>query len=257
MEPAKKFIPLSEVCRKWNVAPDFLNTGFGNSILPLYIKKICATEDGGKIEVFDGPLRRFPKLSNDLEVRDCDLEGVYCMSDDMVKVEEKNHSVNLVTKKHIDSKQTPEQELFKLKIENIAYAANLAHRVEENRKLEKQLHDVKNKGLGGAPYMQAARKGDIARSVSKELPQGGSRPETDKIKATNEACAVIVAAIREGQHLDSSGAIGRDEFADLVRLTMAASGEGHKYHITTARNFFQSSQGVQRFKRKRGRKKVS
>jgi hypothetical protein len=87
------------------------------------------------------------------------------------------------------------------------------------------------------------------------LAQGGSRPEIDKCNATKDACANIIAAIRAGQYLDRSRAIGRDEFAGLVKDSMEAHGERQKYQITTARNIFASSQELIPFRRPRGRKK--
>ena len=86
--------------------------------------------------------------------------------------------------------------------------------------------------------------------------QGGSNPETDKIKATNETCIKVEAAIVEqGLHLDRKGKIGEKEFVSLVEVSMRAAGKGDLYQATAAKSFFKSSNKLAPFKRWRGEKK--
>lgn len=84
--------------------------------------------------------------------------------------------------------------------------------------------------------------------------QGGSRPETDKITSTTEACAAIVLAITQGHHLSSNNKIGVTEFEQLVREAMMAKNNADMFQKTAARSFFKSSEELQPFKRRRGEK---
>lgn len=86
-------------------------------------------------------------------------------------------------------------------------------------------------------------------------PQGGSNKQTDKINATKQSCSPILEQIAQGQHLDDQNTIGREEFVQLVKTSMIATGRSELYHVTTARNEFANSSAIEQFKRKRGRKK--
>ncbi|MDL2268053.1 hypothetical protein LJC46_08740 [Desulfovibrio sp. OttesenSCG-928-G15] len=85
------------------------------------------------------------------------------------------------------------------------------------------------------------------------LPQGGSRPETDKIKATIATCKKIAADIQTGLHLNK-GKIGRDEFVGLVKDSMLGQGKACVYQKTAAQRFYRDEPTLASFKRKRGEK---
>lgn len=85
-------------------------------------------------------------------------------------------------------------------------------------------------------------------------PQGGSRPETDKIKATGEACQTVVTAICEGYHLDKNGKIGLNDFTGLVKTSMQGKGIINLYQPTAAKRVFSQSIELQPLKRRRGEK---
>ena len=86
------------------------------------------------------------------------------------------------------------------------------------------------------------------------IPQGGSRPETDKIKATKTACGKVAADIEQGLYLDKKRKIGVGEFVDCVKGSMTADDKASKFQATAAKSFFKSSDRLAPFKRRRGEK---
>lgn len=96
----------------------------------------------------------------------------------------------------------------------------------------------------------------LESSSADYMAQGGSRPQTDKIKATDAACARVVKAIVEERlHLDGRGKIGVNEFTELVKNSMEADQNVHLYQVTATQRFFKSSDKLLPFKRQRGEKK--
>ena len=86
--------------------------------------------------------------------------------------------------------------------------------------------------------------------------QGGSNKETDKIKATHEACERVVdQLIKQRGLLDGRGKIGFDEFSEEVQNSMTAHGTRLNYQVSAAKLFFKLSEKLLPFKRKRGEKK--
>lgn len=86
------------------------------------------------------------------------------------------------------------------------------------------------------------------------LPEGGSRPESSKINATNETCSKVSASIKEGRHLDNKGRIGVDDFVVLVKTSMESQGNGTNFQKTAAKRYFDTDTALAPFKRRRGEK---
>jgi hypothetical protein len=115
------------------------------------------------------------------------------------------------------------------------------------KKIEYETHASESSQQAAEPIPPAAPARDMA--------QGGSRPETDKIEATKAHCSVVVMQFNAGKSLDRNGKVGPDDFVSLVRETMRDKGEETNFQPTAARTFYASDPSVAKFKRKRGNKK--
>lgn len=83
------------------------------------------------------------------------------------------------------------------------------------------------------------------------LKQGGSNPETDKIKATKAACSLVFGHHIRGQF--KPGTLARDHFRKLVKKALEAQGESSLYQQTAADTWYATKECVKAYKRTKGR----
>lgn len=103
--------------------------------------------------------------------------------------------------------------------------------------------------------LQAAADPISPAAPIRDMAQGGSRPETDKIEATEAVCRAVVIRFEAGELLDRNGKTGPVDFERLVHKAMGDIGEETNFQPTAARTFYATDPSVAKFKRKRGEKK--
>lgn len=145
--------------------------------------------------------------------------------------------------------------LYVNKIDSIRYIISNKYELslEITSDIKELIKKIENETHASGSSQQAADpiSPDACTSA---MAQGGSRPETDKIKATKVACENLIGAIVQGSHRDSKGKIGMNEFLSLVRETMEAQGTIGQYQPTAARRIFSKAVELEPLKRRRGEK---
>jgi len=129
--------------------------------------------------------------------------------------------------------------------------------VEELRRIDRRINRAEpdTAALAEAEPQDSAHH-DVPGPAPKPVRQSGSNKQTDKINATTAECHIVIGTLLKGYHLNENSKINRDGFTVAVQEAMTNKGNTNLFHLTTAKNIFDNSPGLNSVKTRRGRRQT-